>query len=411
MARTLFANGRILPCIARGETPFDGDILVEGQRIAEVAHGRIAVSDDVRVIDLRGATVMPGLGDAHVHFGQPLDFEFDYGAAAFADPEEAALSTAAVARRYIEHGVTICVSGGIAQPRGDVALKAVIEKGWVEGPRILAGGSMISDPAGIPAAVMPTSATAMREAVKTQCGIGVEVIKLFLSGENVLPPGMEKVPIELTFLGDELVGAAVEEAGRHGAFVHVHARGAGSVNLAARRGVRLISHASHVDDEALRLLSDRDDVWVCPGLHYLWTMPNLADEPYRTMAIEGGYDREYEDAVASMRRLHDAGVPVLPGGDYGHVWIPHGGVAHDLKHLTQRCGIATDEALLLATRAFGDLTGLPVGRLEPGLFADLLVVDGDPTADVGVLTDAAQRRAVVKGGRVAWANPDRIARV
>jgi imidazolonepropionase-like amidohydrolase len=408
MNQVLFANGRVLPCTGGDDAPFDGDILVTDDRIAEVRHGRIVASNDCRVIDLKGATIMPGLGDAHVHFCQPLDFEFDFGAMVMTPLDDAALSAAAVARRYIESGITTCVSGGLPQPRGDVALKSVIERGWVPGPRIVAGGEMISDPEGVPAAVMPTTVADMRKAVAAQCDLGVQVIKLFLSGDNVMPVGAPVVPADRTYMNEALVSAAVDEAARHGAFVHSHSRGAGSVTLAARCGVRLISHASYVDDEGLALLRKRDDVWICPAVHYMWAMVNQAPQPYAAMAADGGYAEEYEAAIKTMARLVDAGVQVVSGGDYGHVWIPHGETARDLQHFVDRVGVSPTQALRMGTFNFGGLTGLPVGQLTPGFFADMVVLDGDPTVDITVLQDQSRRRIVVKGGELAWVNPDRV---
>jgi len=347
MARVLFAKGRVLACEKADQTAFDGDVLVEGERIVEVKQGRIAFSGDTRVIDLAGATIMPGLGDAHVHFGQPLDFEYDYGGLIASTPEDAALATAGVARQYIEHGITTCVSGGIAQPRGDVALKNVIERGWAVGPRMLAGGGMISDPDGIPAAYMPTTVAGIRRAVAEQCEMGVEVIKMFLSGETVMPPGAPDIPVDHTFPSEELVEAAVDEAAKHGAFVHSHSRGAKSVTLAAKCGVRLVSHASYVDDEGMAALTARDDVWVCPGLHYMWAMPHTAAEPYATLGKP--YAKEFDDAVQSVARMNEAGIKLLPGGDYGHVWLPHGEAAKDLQEFVDRCGMSTRQAVLSAT--------------------------------------------------------------
>jgi imidazolonepropionase-like amidohydrolase len=411
MGQVLFANGRVLPCAAEGETPFDGDVLIEGDRIAEVRPGRIAASADCKVIDLGGSTIMPGLGDAHVHFNQPLDFEMDFAALMAAPEDDAALASAAVARQYIESGVTTCVSAGVSRARGDVAIKSVIDRGWAVGPRLIPGGQMISAPEGIPALFVPTTTEAMREIIAEQCDLGVQVIKLFLSGENVMPAGSPPYPADRTYMKEELVDAAVDEAGRRGAFIHVHARSASSVTMAARCGVRLISHASYVDDEGLTLLQKRDDVWVCPSAHYMLAMATQAPEPYARMAREGGYLKEFEDALATAARLVDADVPIVPGGDYGHVWVPHGDAAHDLEHFVDRAGVSPQQAVLMGTRSFGPLTGLPVGQITAGYLADMVVLDGDPTSDITVLQDRSQRRAVVKGGELAWVNPDRVDRL
>jgi imidazolonepropionase-like amidohydrolase len=405
MTRTLFTNGRILTCDEQSPDPFFGEVLLEGDRILDVRRGTSAAFTDAQVVDVAGATIMPGLGDAHVHFGQPLDFEFDYLGAAMAAPEDAALSTAAVARAYIENGITTCVSGGNASARGDVALREAIERGWITGPRVVPGGQIVSDPKGIPSFVMPTTVAEMRRIVAEQCDLGVEVIKVFLSGENVMPPGSPTIRVEDTFVGDELLGAMVDEASRHGAFVNAHARGAGSVALAARAGVRLISHASYVDDEGLRLLTGRTDVWICPGVYYLWAMPHLAPEPYCTLAKDGGYPQEYDDAVKTIARFVEAGVPLLAGGDYGHVWQPHGQAARDIQHFVERVDMDPYQALLTGTRNMAGLTGWDIGRLRSGALADLVILDGDPLADLTVLTDSSRRRAVVKAGAISWLNP------
>ncbi len=408
MARILFTNAAVLTCTPGSPAPFDGDILVDGDKIAAVSPGRLPAAD-AQVVDLGGLTVLPGLGDAHVHFGQPLDFEFDYYGAAMLPLEEGSLSTAAVARRYVESGVTTCLGGGNGNGRADAVLASNIDRGWLAGPRILPSGEFISDPeGGIPSTAMPTTVAEIRSIVARQCDQGAQVIKMFLSGENVMPPGAAAVDVHASFLNEEMVAAAVSEAARHGAFVNAHARGASSVALAARAGVRLISHASYVDDEGIRLLQARDDVWVCPGVHYLWAMSNVAPSPYRSMARDGGYPQEYEDALKTIALIADAGIKLVSGGDYGHIWQPHGETAHDLAHFVS-AGLSAPAALLSGTYHHGGLSGLPVGQLTPGYFADLLIVDGDPSLDVTVLQDPARRRAVVKGGEFAWVNPARIA--
>jgi imidazolonepropionase-like amidohydrolase len=317
---------------------------------------------------------------------------------------------AAVARTYLESGVTTCVGAGNASPRGDVALSAVINRGWLPGPRIVPSGQIVSDPKGIPSPVMPTTEPEMRRVVAEQCELGVRVIKVFLSGENVMPFGSEVVPLSDTFVGEELLAAMVDEADRRGAFVNAHARGADSVALAARAGVRLISHASYVDEEGLTLLSRRPDVWVCPGVHYLWAMSNVAPEPYKSLARDGGYPQEYEAAIKTITSLVDAGVKLVGGGDYGHVWQPHGQAACDLQHFVERAGLRPYQALLAGTRNFAGLTSLDIGELRPGAIADFLIVDGNPAADISVLTESGRRRAVVKGGDLVWVDHARFGR-
>ena len=117
----------------------------------------------------------------------------------------------------------------------------------------------------------------MREIVARQCDAGARAIKLFISGDGIMP----EFPSEDTYMNDEMLAAAVDEADRYGAIITAHARSAASVAMAARTGVRLIHHACFVDDEAMTALeARRDDVWVCPGLHYLYAMVHGDAEPW-----------------------------------------------------------------------------------------------------------------------------------
>ena len=118
--------------------------------------------------------------------------------------------------------------------------------------------------------------------------------------------------------------------------------------------------------------------------------------------MENGYEREVEATVEAVKRLRAAGVRVLPGGDYGLNITPHGTYAKDLQYFVERFGMSSTEALLCATRdggAVADPNGM-VGTLEAGKHADMLVVDGDPVADIRVLQDSARITAVIKGGRI-----------
>ena len=116
--RMLLANARVLTCSGDvNERPFDGDILISGGRIAKVAVGRLDVDPAaVRVVDVRGATVLPGLGDAHVHTSWPLDFVFDHAGIAAAPPAKHMLDVAAVARTFLESGYTLIIGAGTTQP-------------------------------------------------------------------------------------------------------------------------------------------------------------------------------------------------------------------------------------------------------------------------------------------------------
>ena len=410
-ARTLLANARILACDGdRNEQPFDGDILIEGSRIARVTHGRLDIDGAAaRRVDLRGATVLPGLGDAHVHTSWPLDFVFDHAAVAATPEGKHLLDVAAVARTFLDSGYTTIIGAGTTQPRDDILIKEAIDKGWLPGPRVIPSGPMIAAAEGLggDGQMMEVAADArqLTEIVKRQCDMGATALKLFISGDGVVP----EFPSQDVYMDDEMLTAAVDEADKHGAFLTTHARGSQSVAMAARTGVRIVHHACFLDDAVIRELERRKgDVWVCPGLHYLYAMVNGHGRPYGITDEKidaSGYREEYRAQVEGMRRLREAGVKFVAGGDFGHQWTRHGTYAKELQRYVDQVGLTPVEAIHTATRNVGQAAGLGAGQVAEGYLADLLIIDGDPAADVTVLQDPAKRRAVLKDGTFAYVNP------
>jgi imidazolonepropionase-like amidohydrolase len=409
--RTLLTNARVLACAGDPtERPAPADVLIEGNRIAKVAPGGLDVdAAAVRVVDVGGATVLPGLGDAHTHISWPLDFVFDHGGVAAADPARHALDVAAVTRTFLESGYTLIVGAGVLQPLDDVLARDAIDRGLLTGPRIVPSGTMIAEVGGLgdggPMDVV-SDAAGLREVVARQCDSGVRVLKLFISGDGIVPA----YPSEDVYMNDEMLEAAVDEADRHGAFISVHARGSASVAMAARTGVRLIHHACFLDDLALRALARRrGDVWVCPGLHYLYAVVNGHAEPWGMdgdRVERSGYPRELAASIDAIRRLRDEGIRIVAGGDFGHQWTRHGTYAAELERYVDQVGLTPAEAINTATRDMGPLAGLATGQVREGHLADLLVLAGDPTEDITLLRDPARRRFVIKDGVIAWVNPE-----
>ncbi len=409
--RTLLRNARVLECSGGpDERAFDGDVLIEADRIAAVSHGRLEVDGAfARVVEAHGATVLPGLGDAHTHISWPLDFVFDHAAVAKAPAAEHALDVAAVTRTFLESGYTLIVGAGVLQPDDDVLARDAIEGGLIAGPRIIPSGPMVAEQGRLGAddGLMDVVADAagLRDVVARQCDAGARAIKLFISGDGIVPA----YPSEDVYMNDEMLEAAVDEADHHGAFITVHARGAASVAMAARTGVRLIHHACFLDDEAVAALeARRDDVWVCPGLHYLWAMVNGKADPWGMTPerIEAsGYRHELESQVEGLHRLVAAGIRIVSGGDFGHQWTHHGTYAAELQRYVELAGMSPVEAICTSTRNMGPLVRLDVGQVRQGALSDLVIVDGDPTTDITVLQDPQRRRAVIKDGRFVFVNP------
>ena len=116
-------------------------------------------------------------------------------------------------------------------------------------------------------------------------------------------------------------------------------------------------------------------------------------------AAEMGYEEELEAACESLKAMHRRGVRVLPGGDYGFSWAPHGTNAMDLQYFVKYLGMSPMEAIVSATRYGGQIMMEPdLGEIRPGALADLLLVDGDPVADLAVLLDTERLLAIMKDG-------------
>ncbi len=409
--RTLLTNAMVLTCSGDPtEKPSASDLLIEGERIAGVwPAGAQADSVDARVVDLHGATVLPGLSDAHTHISWPLDFVFDHAGTATAPPHKHMLDVAAVARTFIESGYTLIIGAGVMQPDDDIVMKDFIDRGLLPGPRIVPSGPMVTEPGalgdGTPWMEVAADAKGMREIVAGQCDRGVRAIKLFISGDGILP----EFPSTDTYMNDEMLSAAVDEAAKHGAIITVHARSAGSIAMAARTGVQLIHHACFIDDEAMSALeARRDDVWVCPGMHYVYAMVNGHANPWGMTPDRlerSGYQKELDGLIGGLRKLHAAGIRILAGGDFGHQWTHHGTYAAELQRYVELLGLTPVEAIHTATRNTAPLVGLQTGQVREGYLADLLIVDGDPTDDITLLLSPERRRSVMKDGVFAYVNP------
>ena len=109
--------------------------------------------------------------------------------------------------------------------------------------------------------------------------------------------------------------------------------------------------------------------------------------------------------INGIKAMAAAGIKLVAGGDFGHQWTKHGTYAAEMQRYVDQCGLSPIAAIHTATRNFADLMGLDVGEVRAGAMADLLVVDGDPTADITVLQQPDLRSAVIKGGAFAYVNP------
>jgi len=409
MANILYTNARIID--GTGAQPFAGEVLVHGNRIARIGRGaRVLPVAGATVIDAAGATLMPGMCEAHTHFSWN-------DAATLSEIqrmplEEHVLWSANVAKRYLEAGFTSCVGAACAKPRLDVVTRNAINEGLIPGPRYLAASQEITVAGGLGDETLPhipwaefsfgvvvSGVDEMRKAVRMFLKYGVDSVKLNLSGDNFVPGAAA----DTTWMTDEEVAVAVKEAHMRGKRVAAHARSCASIKQCVRHGIEVIYHASFTDEEALDLLeSVKDKVFVAPGIAILIAMLDHA-APYgitRQKAVEMGYEIELNAAVESLKKMHKRGVRILPGGDYGFAFTPHCENARDLEYFVKYLGMTPMEAILSATKLGGEIMMKPgeLGQLKEGYLADLLLVDGDPLSNIAVLRDPQRILAVMKDG-------------
>jgi imidazolonepropionase-like amidohydrolase len=413
MGSHVITNVKILD--GTGREPFAGEVRVEGNRIATVtAHGREGRPAGATVVDGAGGTLMPGLVEANAHLSFPDLFAHDITRLPV---EEHMLITVRNARTMLECGYTGAFSAASAKTRLDVVVKREIEAGRAPGPRLLANGPEITVTGGLgdtnalhlPYDEAPTfcwianGPDEVRRVARTLAREGVDLLKLNISGDG----GTSSAGADVTVMTDAEVEAAMEIARPRNLRVAGHCRSAGSVLMALRHGVEVIYHANYSDEEALDALeAARDRIFVAPAIGHTWSLatfgPSMGIPAKRAQAAAD----EVAFSVDTYSRMRKRGIRVLPGGDYGFPTSPHGAYARDLQLFVDVLGFSPMETLIAATKHGGEIMGKPgeLGIVQAGALADLLLVDGDPLADIAILQDRARLRMIMKDGVVHTGN-------
>lgn len=409
MAGLLIRGATIFDAIS--EAPFRGDLLVEGNRIAAVhADATQLAPAGCEIVEGNGLFLMPGMTEGHGHLS------FDNITATeglmLPPPEEQTLATARNARLLFDHGFTSIYGASEAKLRLAVAVRDEIEAGRMAGPRIRAGSLEISvtgamgdegrlhDPRQGPSIIVD-GPEEMRKAVRLCCREGCDNIKLDVSGDPFYPG----TPGDCTPMSYEEVRMAVKTAHAFRRMVNAHTRSIEGTKFCARAGVDMFYHVEYSDEETLDLLeAQKDRIFVAPTFGLLYTMLHEASpwgitpEVARAMRIDELVDR----ASGTHSELRKRGIRHLIGGDYGIAWNPQGRNARDLKHFVDFFGYSPAGALICATRNGGLAMKADgsLGTLTPGALADMILVDGDPLADLSILTDAARIVLIMKDGVV-----------
>jgi len=350
------------------------------------------------VIDLGDRTLLPGLMDAHVHLTFDIEPGFETEAAR-STAADGALRGAANARKTLLAGFTTVRNLG-ARGFSDVSLEHAIDKGWVIGPDIIPAAHSLSitgghcDATGFAPGVVELGpeegvadgVDAFVRAARYQIKHGAKVIKICATA-GVLSFDATVGAQQMSF---EEMKAVADEAHRHGIKVAAHAHGTEGIITASKAGIDSIEHGSILTPEAIRVLK-KNGTYLVSTLYLAKTI-NWDAIP-APLAEKGHYVMPLADE--GFQHALNAGVKMALGTDAAV--FPHGLNAGEIvRHV--ELGQAPIDAIRSATINNADLFGLDDrGRIAPGLLADIIAVDGDPLADINVLTNVV---FVMRGGKV-----------
>ena len=376
-------------------------VLIENDRISAVGAG-LSVPPGAQVIDLGGATVLPGFIDCHTHVtGQPGD-NF-YEDLFKRSPIDEAVTAHIYAKRTLEAGFTTIRDVG-SEEFVDVALKKAINHGDIPGPRMLVAGLPLSATGGhgdlngySPYLSFKTFSgvadgiDAIRKLIRTDVRQGADVIKVLATAGVLSEEDSEGAPQ----YSQEELDTVVQEANMWERRVAAHAHGAEGIKRAIRAGVNSVEHASFIDDEGIRLAKEKGTFLVMDIYNDDYIMTEYARRGYPQAILEkekrvGRTQRE------NFRKAWKAGVKMAFGTDAGV--YPHGDNARQFAKMVE-WGMTPMEAIRAATGSAAELLGWGdrIGTLQKGRFADLIAVNGDPLADITILQKV---QFVMKGGVV-----------
>jgi len=402
MTATILEHCALLD-VAQGQILPDHSIMIEGERIIEVSDRPIQRSE-ARRIDVHGRTLMPGLCDAHVHVTQ---LSSNLQSLRHAAPSYVTAQASVVMRAMLRRGFTTVRDAGGA----DYGLADAVAEGLFEGPRLLFSGHALSQTGGhgdprqrgedridFCAACVGRSGRVcdgvdeVRRAARDELRKGAYQVKLMVSGGVASP--LDR--IESTQFSLEEIRAAVEEAEAQDRYVMAHAYTPKSINRALECGVRSIEHGSMLDQATAEHIVRRN-AFLVPTVVVLWAMVKHGEsiglpDVFRAKAAE-----VEACAMSGLEIAARAGVRMAYGSDlFGPM------LSFQSQEISIRCDVQKPidvirSATVLAAELF-NMTG-QIGVIAPGAYADIIVVDGDPVADVNLLQeDGKHLDLIMKGG-------------
>lgn len=378
-------------------------VVIDGERIVQVAATAVE-PPDCDVIDLGGATLMPGLVDCHVHLAP-------WAQSLVSHPERLGLlvsRTVAALRQMVESGTTTARDLGGLEP----GFVEAVDQGVIPGPRLrnsvvivsptnslmdrhpVSGGAVNRRGTFELFPGMPTpwcdGPDAARAKVREVLRTGADVIKIAMTGSMTFAA---RTPHRPLFTEEELA-AIVDEAHLDGVPVACHAHGDPGALMAVRAGVDSLEHGTYLSEETALEMARRG-TWYVPTMCIATWHSTLSPEAVRRYTAPMPAIHQ-----ESIRRALDHGVKIALGTD-SNDFHGYGRTAQELELLTA-AGMDEASVISVATRASAECLGMAndIGTIHEGKLADLLVLDGDPLSDIRILQDPQRRVLVMKGGQV-----------
>ena len=395
-----FVNGIILDGTKEMQPVYGKTVLTDGDRIVDVVPGDTSVTG-YETVDLKGAYLLPGLIDLHVHLalsgkpskpkknGKPVDYEKLHKLLTGNALIRMAVRklVASYAKTEVMSGVTtIRTVGGILD--FDAQVRDLIKEGKLTGPRILASNTGISVPGGHFAGSIATAVSSPAEAeelVRKIADTNPDLIKLMITG-GVMDSNAEGMPGVLK-MSPEIVKAACDEAHRLGYTVAAHVESSEGVKVALENGVDTVEHGAKLTDEMIELFRNRKAADICtlsPAIPYA---EFTIEESYASQAAKNNGRIVLDGIIECAKACIENDIPVGLGSDVSCPFVVHYNFWRELCFFSKYIGRSTQETLYRATLGNATIAGISeeTGSIEPGKSADLIVVKNNPLEDLSSL--------------------------
>lgn len=406
MGKIAFVGGFLIDCT--GNEPIkDSLVLVEDKKIS-YAGKRIEFDNSYEVIDIKGKTIMPGLIDSHLHFsGNLTDSDTDW---VMEPPIQKTIVAVAQAKEALEHGLTSV--GEIS--RSGIHLRNMIEKGIIQGPRMVTTGLGFCRTAGHgdshnlpwehnewshPWAERVDGPWELRKAIRHRLRENPDAVKIWSTGGGIWRLDAKA---DSHYCMEE-IQAVVDECNMVGIPVWSHAEGYEGALNSCKAGVSAIIHGQELNEECLEIMKEKD-ISFCPTFQFFFEWFTVYEPPYRPIldSFEGDTiaEKELNRITSNLQNANKKGIRITVGSDsFCSSLTPYGKYAITEMYALNKAGLTEMEVLLAATRNGAEMLKIDniTGTIEKDKFADLIVLDGNPLEDIHEV-DVDKMRVIMKEG-------------